>query len=144
MLNSSFSGLCDHSRVKRLNENFVRCTKCGQSMISQEDSSLNKSGQDFAKENKSFQRNFDRNFSNVIEEVDQAGPAPIEFYINPNNNHYLIVDKTVLNNSNPPKFKVNCNGDINVATNEKINEISQRMKAVRVDQEQFKYMFKKA
>lgn len=143
MLNSSFSGLCDHSRIKRLNENFVRCTKCGQSMIRQEDVSMNKNGQEFARENKSFQRNFDRNFSNVIEEVDRAGPAPIDFFINPNNNDYLIVDRTVMNNSNPPKFKINYNGNITVATNDQVNEISQKIKAIRVDQEQFKYLFKK-
>ena len=142
MFNSTFSGLCDHSRVKRLDDNFVRCLKCGQSMISQADVSLNKTGQDFTKENKSFERNFNRNFSNVIEEVDQPGPPPIEFYTDANNLNYMIIDRTLMFSTNPPKFKINFNGDVVVMTNEKINEILQKIKAVRVDAEQFKYMFK--
>lgn len=142
MFSTGFSGLCDHSKTKRLDDDFVRCLKCGQSMISQATQHINKTGQDFTKENKSFERNFNRNFTNIIEEVEQSGPPPIEYYTDMNNFNWMIIDRTLMYNTNPPKFKINFNGDVVVMTNEKIQEILHKIKAVRIDAEQFKYMFK--
>ncbi len=140
-MSNLFSGICDHAKTKRTDDNFVRCTKCGLSMIRQVDQIKNKTRQDFTTENKSFQRNFERNFTNVLSEVEKVGPAPLEYYTDVNNLNYLIVDRTVMYDSNPPKFRVNLNGNIASVTNDKINDLLQNIKAIRIDSHQFKYIF---
>lgn len=136
-----FSGRCNHTNMKRIDNNFVRCTKCGHSAISQLNPLKNKTRQEFTTENKSFNRNFERNFTNVLSEVERAGPAPLEYYTDVNNLNYIIVDKTPLFDSNPPKFKINFNGEVVSITNEKLNDVLTRIRGIRVDEQQFNYIF---
>lgn len=141
-MNSGFSGLCEHSSTKRVNENFIRCNRCGISLINQSSVAPVKSSQDFVKNNKSFERNFDRNFSNVIEEVDLAGPSRIEYYVNPNDYSYVVIDWTPVFNANPLKYMVNFNGQTTTMTEKKIKEILSKIRATKIDKEQFKQMFR--
>ena len=141
MSTSEFSEICNHDRITRIDDNFVRCAKCGQSMISKINLTGNKTRQDFTNENKSFRRNFNRNFTNEIEEVDQYSTPPIEYYTDINNLNYVIIDRTPIYKTDPIKYKINFNGDVVVMSTDKINEILQKIRAVRIDAEQFKYMF---
>jgi hypothetical protein len=111
--------------------------QCGQSMISQVNVPVNKTRGEFTVENKSFERNFHRNFSNWIEETDQPKPAPLEYYTDRHNLNYVVVNRTHFHATNPPKFKVNFNGEDVVLTNDQIEEILQRIKAIRVGPEKF-------
>lgn len=135
-----FTGLCNHDRVKRIDENFVKCVACGHSVVSQSKQPRNKTRHEFTSENKSFQKNFDRNFSNLIPQVENYGPAPLEYYTDVNQLNFLIVDRTVLFNSDPPKYKISLNDKSATVTDNRIKEIMSDIKAIRVDAQQFKYM----
>ena len=135
------SQMCDHAKTTRLDKNFIRCTKCGQSIISKTETYANKGMKDFVSENKSFQRNFDRNFSNVITEVENYATPPVEYYVDANRLNYAIVDRTVLYASNPPKYKIMVNGDTATMTNDRISEFLQQIRAIRIPKEQFDRFF---
>lgn len=133
-MNDNYSMICGHNRLQRIDNNFVRCLDCGQSMISQVNIPMNKSRQDFTKENKSFIRNFDRNFSNILEEVDNKQSRPLyEYYTDRNMMNIIIVDRRVKFNSDPPKFEVLVNGNKNYLTNNDILKLLSDTGAFRVD-----------
>lgn len=139
--NTNYSTICDHSRVQRINSDFIRCLKCGQSMIDQVKISSSKTQQDFVNENKSFDRNFERNFTNVVEEIDEQKAPPLEFYIDQYGTNYAIIDKTIQYDTYPPKYKINLNGKIAVMNSEKINKVLSDIRAIRIDEAQFKTYF---
>ncbi len=144
MNNSAFGKICNHQRLKRINDNFVRCLSCGQSMISQKNMSVNKKSVDFCNENKSFLRNFDRNFSNVLDEVDEENTKPIyEYYTD-----RLVINKIKINRSPvfqsyPEKYEVYINGSKNYLTNDMIAKMLSDINAIRIDENQYQFLFKK-
>lgn len=134
MNNSNYSVICNHSRLTRIDNNFVRCLECGQSMISQQNISRNKTTQDFANENKSFSRNFDRNFTNILEETDEQSNAPLyEFYTDRRMTNKIVVDKNCRFNSDPPKYEVIVNSFKSYLTNSEIQKLLLDINAIRVD-----------
>jgi hypothetical protein len=126
-------GMCNHQRVKRLDNNFIRCLQCGQSMISQVETPINKTRAEFTQENKQFERNFHRNFSNQIEQTDLHEPAPLEYYTDKHNLNHVVIDRSPFYATNPPKYKVNFNGEDVVMTDEQINDVLERIKAMRIN-----------
>lgn len=137
-----YSVICYHNRIERINKDFVRCLECGQSLVSQENVLHNKSRLDFTKENKNFENNFDRNFSNIIEEVDIIKePLPLEFYTDKHLKNSIIIDRTIRFRSYPPKYNVNINGQEQILTENKIKEILNSIQAVKIDEQQFKLRF---
>lgn len=136
--NQNYSKICTHTRLTRLNENFVRCLECGQSMISHQNIYRNKSRQDFTKENSNFVRNFDRNFSNIIEETDFPDKPIYEYYIDKNGANVVIVDKTQTYSNYPIRYKVIMNGETAIMDDTQIKDILNDIRAVRIDEEQFK------
>ena len=142
MNESSYAKICTHQRLTRLNDNFVRCLNCGQSLVSQKYTPTNKTRKDFTNENKSFSRNFDRNFTNVLEETDSESNRPrYEYYIDRNWTNGIMINRAVQFQSNPPKFEVVINGQTDYLDNEKIMKILSDLNAVRVDENQFKMKF---
>lgn len=138
-MNNSYSRICNHSRINRLNENFVRCMDCGQSMISQKKLVANKTRKDFTNENKSFVRNFDRNFTNVLEETDQQSSMPLlEYWMDRNWANLVIIDRSVQFQSHPPKYKVIVNGEQNYLTDDHIRKLLADINAIKVDESQVK------
>jgi hypothetical protein len=133
-MNANYSTICDHGRLQRLNGNFVRCSDCGQSMISQINIPSNKTRHDFTNENKSFIRNFDRNFSNVLEEKENQQLEPLyEYYTDRMMINVIVVDRRVKFDSNPPKFEVIVNGSKSYLTNDDIIKLLADSNAFRVD-----------
>lgn len=111
MESKNYSILCNHSRLTRVNKDFVRCLDCGQSMISQQKISTNKTSKDFVKENKSFNRNFDRNFGNKLEEIDEKTSQPLyQYYTDRQRINKIIVNRNAQFSGDPPKFEVDING----------------------------------
>lgn len=142
MSNNYYSKICNHTRLQRINNNFVRCLECGQSMISQKKHIRNKTRQDFTKENKSFIRNFDRNFSNVIEEVDETSNTPMyEYYADKMMANKIIVNRAVAYQSLPPKYEVIVNGNKIYITDQEISKLLTDIGAIRVDQGLMKSRF---
>lgn len=136
-MSSLHSTICDHRRLKRINQNFVRCLDCGQSMVSQHRQPLNKTSLDFTKENKSFDRNFNRNFSNVLEETDDEFTKPLyEYYTDRMWANTIIVNRRVPFQSDPVKFEVTINGSKTYLPNAQIQKILADINAVRVDEGQ--------
>jgi len=141
MSNHNYSRICTHPRLDRINSDFVRCLNCGQSMISQQKMSRNKTRQDFTKENKSFDRNFDRNFTNIIEETDmnhEGSQELFDYYTDRNWANTVVINRTVQFQSNPPKYEVEINGKNTYLTADKIQELLDNIRAVRIDEGQYK------
>lgn len=129
----SYSRLCDHSRLQRIDKNFVRCLDCGQSMISQSRVPTNKTTKDFVKENKGFSKNFNRNFSNELEETDEQTSRPLyEYYTDRMEVNRIIVNRQDKFKSDPPKYETLVNGDTFYLTNQQIQKILNDVRAFRV------------
>ena len=143
MADLNYAKICTHERITRLNDNFVRCLNCGQSLVSQKYIPGNKTRNDFTNENKLFSRNFDRNFTNVLEEVDSESNRPhYEYYSDKNWTNGVIIKRAVEFSSNPPKFQVIMNGQVGYLDNDKIRILLSNLNAIRIDEEQFKTKFK--
>ena len=133
-MHNNYSKICDHSRLKRISADFVRCLDCGQSMISQKNVTTNKTSRDFVSENKNFTKNFDRNFNNVLEEVDNQSDRPLyEYYTD-----HVQANRIVLNRQNklrcdPPKYEVWINGNTCHLTNQQVQQILNDTGSFRVD-----------
>jgi len=140
-MNRYYSGICSHTRLTRLNNNFVRCLDCGQSIINQEKISGNKTRKDFTNENKTFERNFERNFTNTIDETDYQQPAPYEYYTDNNWANIVIINRSVQFFSKPPKYEVKINGKASYLTDEQISKLLADIKAVKVDKEQLEFRY---
>ncbi len=67
----NYSTICNHNRVERINDNFIKCLQCNETIINQLMSPTNKSTYDFVRENKSFMRNTSKNPYNVVELTPQ-------------------------------------------------------------------------
>ena len=133
-MNVNYSNVCNHSRLERISSTCVRCLDCGQSMISQKQVPSNKSSKDFSNENKSFTKNFDRNFTNVLEEVDIQSTRPLyEYYTDHSQSNYIVINKQVQFFSDPPKYEVSVNGSVTYLTNEQIQKILRDINAIRID-----------
>lgn len=131
------ANLCDHLRLKRLDNNFVRCLDCGQSIISQKNMIYNKTSKDFSNENKTFTRNFNRNFTNVLEEVDEESTKPVyEYYTDRIGANNIVVNKVVQFSSDPAKFEVIVNGTKHYLTNDEIKKLLSDINAIKVDRNQ--------
>ena len=138
MDSDNFSMICNHEHLYRMDENFVRCRDCGQSMISQVNISINKNRSDFTKENNSFMKNFDRNFSNIIEEKEDCLKDSIyEYYVDRTLSNFIIIDRKIKFKSDPVKFEVKVNGENNYLTQSLINDLLSSINAVRVDKDHF-------
>ena len=134
MMDNNFSIICEHPRLTRIDDNFVRCLKCGESMISQKNMSNNKSNRDFLKENKSAFKNFDRNFSNVLEAAGEKSQPIYEYYTDRSQANSIVINRQVQFCSDPAKYEVFVNGAKNYFTNDQIQRILQDTSAIRIDQ----------
>jgi hypothetical protein len=111
-------------------------------MISHVKIPINKKERDFVKENKSFIRNFDRNFSNTLEEVDDSVIKPLyEYYMDKRGVNRIIVNRMIQFNSNPPKYEVIVNGHKYYLVEESIIKMLSDIGAIRVDRELFNRKF---
>lgn len=138
----NYSTICNHNRLTRLDDNFVRCLKCGLSMVNQKNILTNKNSRDFVKENGSFIKNFDRNFNNVIEEIDELAKRPIyEYYIDRNCLNLIIVNRSSYLNSNPLRFEVIINGKKTYLDNTQFKKVLTDINAVRIDKYQTEKIF---
>lgn len=134
-MNIIYSKICTHNRLERISTDFVRCLDCGQSMISQSKMLLNKTRQDFTKENKSFVRNFDRNFSNTLDEVDDQDSMPLyEYYTDRMMINKIIVNRKVQFHSQPAKYEVFVNGSKTYLTNDEIQKLLIDINALRINE----------
>lgn len=141
-MNSSYALLCTHPRIERIDKNFVRCLQCGESMISQKNIAHNKSQRDFSKENDSFTKNFDRNFSNIIDEVSKPNEKNIEleqpirpsyqFYSDRMGLNKIRINKNPAFYSHPVKHEVIINGEKYFLEGPEINKLLTDTKVSRI------------
>lgn len=134
MFNNSYSNLCNHRRLQRIDNNFVRCLECGQSMISQKIVASNKTRDDFTRESEFLNRNFNRNFSNEIDQVDEVSNRPVyEYYTDRLGANSIVINKTPVFNSQPLKYEVVINGTKSYLTQSDISKIFFDINAIRVN-----------
>jgi len=133
------STLCPHNRLVRIGKDFDRCLVCGQSMINHTYANLrNKTRQEWTKENKSFVRNFDRNFSNVIEETDGFANQPLyEYYTDRNIVNLILLNRQSQFQSVPPVYQIWVNGEMSYLPYNKVNDILDSVGAVRIDKDEY-------
>lgn len=142
-MNTNYSIICQHNRLQRIDKDFVRCLECGQSMISQSEIKCNKSRRDFTKENKNFLNNFDRNFSNVLEETDEMTNVPLfEYYADKSLMNKIIINRQVKFNSQPSKYQVQVNDTMSYLTEVDIRKLLSDINAIRIDPTLAKDKFK--
>lgn len=125
-----FAKLCFHESTKRINDNFVRCVNCGQSIIKPSTVIANKTRNDFTQENTSFNRNFDRNFSNEISEPDKIRQGPVQHYSDRYGLNFVTIDWTMQHASNPPKYTIIMNGEKVLVTEKQIDKLLHDMNAI--------------
>lgn len=132
-MDTSFSRICDHTRLKRINDDFVRCLECGQSFVNQLYLPMNKKLNDFTRESNIQFKNFDRNFTNTIDEVDEFNSKPINhYYTDKHRINKIIVNWNNQFNSDPPKYQITVNGDKSYLTKNEIKKILRDLRAIRV------------
>lgn len=139
-MNISYSTICDHPRITKINGDFDRCLTCGQSFINSTYSKLrNKTSGDFARENKRFTRNFDRNFTNIIEETDYITEPPhIEYYTDRMQVNLVKVNRSDILPGYPPKYKITVNGEFEYMELDQIRQLLAQMGAIKIDQIPYK------
>jgi len=140
-LTPTYSTFCEHRRIGRVDQNFVRCNDCGRSFVDQMSVPSIKKMDDFVKEDQSFQRNFNRNFSNEIEEVESYGPPPVEYYVDKNWINRIVIKWERIYGSDPAKYHVSLNGDNTSMTNDQIKQLIQSVRATRISKEQFDQIY---
>lgn len=135
----SFSAICSHPQTERIDKNFSRCLRCGQSFVNPTKTMRNKTSQDFTNEYSRSMRNFDRNFSNQLDETYKPKqPQSLnEYYVDKTGVNKIIVDRNILFNSDPPKYRVNINGQISTLMNQDILQILSDTGAFRIDRDTF-------
>ncbi|QGR53801.1 hypothetical protein [Moumouvirus maliensis] len=134
----NYGTICNHSRLERIDDNFVRCLTCGQSLISQKTIVNNKRVKDFTKENNNFTRNFNRNFSNQLEQLDAKSQIPkYEYYTDKYNANLISINKATQLLSDPPKYEVDVNGSKNYLTQSQIDIILKNINAMNIDYDQY-------
>lgn len=62
----SYSPLCYHDKLERIDDTYVRCIICGESMVNQQYLQKNKRMEDFPDELFKATRSFDNKFSNIV------------------------------------------------------------------------------
>ena len=143
-MNINYSGLCNHLRIIRINDDFVRCQQCGLSMVNKKNQPNNKTINDFTKENKSFLKNFDKHFTNVIEEVDVYSSKPLyEYYVDKLMMNKIIVNKNTQYLSLPPQYEVIVNNKKTTMTDQQIYKLLSDINAIRIDEKSFKNINRK-
>jgi hypothetical protein len=142
-MHSSYSSMCDHYRTVRIDEHFDRCLKCGQSFVNPSYSNVrNKTRHDFTKENKRFTRNFDRNFSNVIEEVDTYIDEPrIEYYTDRTQTNLAKLDRNDILPGDPQKYKIIINGQSAYLELDRIKQLFADAGVFRIDGDQYETLY---
>ncbi|BCS82981.1 hypothetical protein QLL95_gp1142 [Cotonvirus japonicus] len=144
MSSLNFSNICGHNRLKRMDKNFVRCLDCGLSIINQSKIQSNKTPREFAEENKSVTRNFDRNFTNILEEIDEQSNVPFyEYYSDRLWNNLIKYDRTPQFSSDPVKYKIFINGHVHYLMQKEIDNVLSSINAIRIDEDQYNRIKKK-
>lgn len=133
MYNIAYSEVCNHERLERIDDNFVRCLQCGLSMVSQKQILSNKNRREFTKENKNFSSNYDRNFTNILGEIDNNKPI-YEYYTDKLNANKIIVNKQIQFFSNPAKYEVMVNDTKHYLTDGEIRKLLKDINAIHIGQ----------
>ncbi|MEM0354215.1 MAG: hypothetical protein QXW79_01400 [Thermoplasmata archaeon] len=137
---NSYSKICDHLRLVRLNENFVKCLGCGQSIVNQIKIAGNKNRKDFERENWKFIKNFNRNFNNNIEEVEQSTHQPhYEYYIDHRGLNLIRIDRSL---RFYPLYEIIVNGKRNYLNGTQIEKMLADINATRIDEHLAKKIFR--
>ena len=135
---AEYNNICGHNRLVRIDDNFVRCLKCGLSIINKKNITGNKSRRDFETESTSLLRNFDRNFSNVLPQVDEQSNIPLyEYYVDKHGMNKIIINKTVAFDSMPAKYEVIVNDIRDYLTSDAIRKMLNNINAIRIDRDQY-------
>lgn len=125
---NKYSKVCYHSNVRRIDNDFVRCIDCNQSVINKLSNITNKKSTDFTSTN----RHFNRNFSNELPPLDQIAPGYLEYYADIHGVNRIIVDRTNRYFGTPVTYNVTINDEKIVLDDDKINHLLALSKANRI------------
>jgi hypothetical protein len=136
----SYSSVCSHPRIERVDSNFIRCMQCGESMIYSQNISRNKTVYDFVEKNNPMLKNFDKHFSNIVEEIPIKS-SDTRHKINPNYEYFsdkLGINKIRINKnprkySYPAKYEVLINNIKVLLDRNEIQKLLIDIKAVKIE-----------
>ena len=129
-MNVSYGGLCSHSSVRRINNNFIMCNQCGETIVNQLKAPVNKNIKDFTRENRSFMKKQDN--------VPQTRKM-LEYYTDHHGLNHIVIDRSSTTRYSPHKYRVNINGVESWLSNDDIRELLAQSSAMRVDKTAFNY-----
>jgi hypothetical protein len=98
----------------------------------------NKTRQEFTVENKGFNKNFYRNFTNTVEQFDKYAMLPrYEYYADRFGHNKIRINRVNHFNSDPPKYEILLDGKKNYLTNDQIKQVLADINAFRITEHQF-------
>lgn len=128
-----YSILCGHYMNKRINDNFVKCTECGEIIVNQKNIVSNKSQKNFVNENKNYTKNFDRNFSNLIKSEDNIVDDTNLYYTNRDRTIFFTINPTPITKNSRNIYEIRINGACYYLTNEQIEKILIKYGAIKIE-----------
>lgn len=134
----SYSNLCYHDRIERIDDTFVQCLQCGESMVNQSYLPSNKRMSEYKSENDRVIRNFDRNFTNIINTAVPKSPIKNDYYVDRKGMNRVIVDRNRVVQTIPPKYHVVINDNKLLLSEKDIKDVIRRIKGQQVNEQLFK------
>lgn len=126
---TSYWNICDHPRLTRINDNFVRCLTCGCDLISQKKIPRNKTVHDFTAENRSLLKS-NKFFNNLVE--NKSDSDMLSYYTDKDGINTVTIDWSNRSQKRPPQYIVIVNGIVTQLTEREINKLLSDLKAIRI------------
>jgi hypothetical protein len=120
------SSFCDHRNFVRINKNFINCKNCGRSFVSQIDEIGNKTSKDFVRENREFDKKFDRNFTNLVDDTVRHEMSQSYVYADENNNVIKIYS------TGDKEYRVCANNNTYFLTKDRVRKLLLKCNARRI------------
>lgn len=138
----TWSIICDHEYVHRINKDFIKCASCGETMVYSKKPLVNKKPIDFILADPSFMKSTkgDKSVSNCAD-----NKSTCNVYNNNSSPVYYYTDRTgfnaiaVTNGSN----KININGKLVTVDPTELKNWLGNIKAVRVDKATYENLLSK-
>lgn len=147
----SFSSLCTHGNMERVDSNFIRCRGCGESFINQKQQTHTDRMAEYAEQNDFQMYDFDRNFDNKYVPKSEwemlhgkmkksKGNASLEYmggyttYTDHDGKTEILVENQPQENFNSgarPQYKIRINGEWTSMNGHELKKYLGRVGAVK-------------
>lgn len=133
-----------HRDVSRIDENFVKCYECGETILQAQNRMTNKTSRDFVQEDKSFR--YRKNNSSRYDKHTDYTPkvssyCKKKYYADRNWINVIMIDYNSTLNTRPVKFRVKLNGQYDSLTLDEILNVIQKLRLIEIDEQGYNEHF---